>query len=122
MWRSWSSKKYENLAGDSLPDDLKVTVIIDLCTKDLKLHLELITKEMAYKEVRDEIISYVERKRDSFGNQLKAMEVDNHEQAGCWGGGGGVESEECFQEPTEVYGFFKGQRGKGKGKSNTWTK
>ena len=58
---------------------MKVTVIIDLCTKDLKEHLELITKEMNYKEARDEIISHVERKRDSFGSQLKAMEVDNYE-------------------------------------------
>ena len=41
-------KKYENLARDILPEDLKVTVIIDLCTKDLKEHLDLITKEMAY--------------------------------------------------------------------------
>ena len=99
-------KKYENLARDSLPEDLQVTVIIDLCTKDLKEHLELITKEMTYKEVRDEIISYVERKRDSFGNQLKAMEVDNYEQVGHWGGG---ECEECYQEPMEMYSFYRSE-------------
>ena len=45
-----------------------MTVINDLCTKDLKEHLELITREMKYKEVRDEIMSYVERKRVCSGH------------------------------------------------------
>ena len=49
-------EKYEVLGGESLPEDLRVTVIIDLCTKDLKEHLELITREMKYKEVREEIM------------------------------------------------------------------
>ena len=31
-------KKYESIARDQLPDDLKVTVIIDLCIKELKEH------------------------------------------------------------------------------------
>ena len=47
---------------------------------------------MKYKEVRDEIMSYVERKRDLFGTQLKAMEVGNYEKAPqqvWWGGSGG---------------------------------
>ena len=68
---------------------------------------------MNYKEARDEIISYVERQRDSFGSQLKAMEVDNYEQVSYWGG---AECEECYQEPMEMYSFFKGQKGKGNGK------
>ena len=75
-------KKYEVLGGESLPEDLRVTVIIDLCTKDFKEHLELITREMKYREVREEIMSFVERKRDLFGTQLKAMEVDNYEEMG----------------------------------------
>ncbi len=85
----------------------------------------MITKEMTYKEVTDEMISYVERKRDSFGMQLKAMEVDSHQQVGYWGGGGyGEEREECGQDHGEMYSFQKGQKGKGKGKNwnNMWTK
>ena len=81
-------RKYESMAGSELPEDLKVTVIIDLCPKDLKEHLELITRDMKYKEVRDEIASYVERKRDTFSNQVKAMEVDNAENWYWWGGDG----------------------------------
>jgi len=61
-------RKYDVLGGQALLEDLRVTVIIDLCTRDLKEHLELITREMSYKEVRDEIQSYVERKRDQFGS------------------------------------------------------
>ena len=55
---------------DELPEDLNITVIIDLCVKDLKEHLELNSKELNYREVRDEIMSYVERKRDLFNTQL----------------------------------------------------
>ena len=42
-------KHYEVMAGADMPEDLKVTVIIDLCTKDLKYHLELSTREMTNK-------------------------------------------------------------------------
>ena len=73
-------RKYEQLAGEGLPEDLRITVIIDLCTKDLRERLEHGTKDMSYKQVRDEIMAYVERKRDLFGSQVKAMEVDRFEQ------------------------------------------
>ena len=56
-------KKYEVLGGESLPEDLRVTVIIDLCTKDLKCSLELITREMKYKEVREEIMTFVGKEK-----------------------------------------------------------
>ena len=121
-------KKYEVLGGDPLPEDLRVTVIIDLCTKDLKEHLELITREMKYKEVRDEIMSYVERKRDLFGTQLKAMEVDNDEESDAvwWGGNDGWAHEQYWDQEnnSEVY-QVQGYWGKGprmeygaKGKGN----
>ena len=73
-------RRYEQMADKSLPEDLKVTVIIDLCPKDFREHLELTTKDKEYKEVREEVMSYVERKREQFGSQLKAMEVDNYEE------------------------------------------
>ena len=79
-------KKYEGMATDKLPEDLKVCVIIDLCSKDLRDHLELSTKQMSYLEVREEILNYVERKRDNYNSQVKAMEVDNFEDwnQGTW--------------------------------------
>ena len=85
-------KKYEVMSVSELPEDLKVTVLIDLCPTDLKEHLELTTREMTYKQVRDEVISYTERKRNAFSNDLKAMDVDevdqkhNHEHEQWWGG------------------------------------
>ena len=88
---------------------------------------------MKYKEVRDEIMSYVERKRDLFGTQLKAMEVDNYEEAPeqvWWGGSGGWSmddtrhwEENCGGDVCPMNSYWgKGQRqengfkGKGKGK------
>ena len=128
-------KKYETMSGEALPEDLRATVIIDLCTKDLKEHLELSTKDMKYREIRDEITGYVERKRDQFGSQLKAMEVDSHEEVWrpeCettwWGGHGGWNQDEqnSWEEcaggdicPFQTY-YGKG-KGKGKGgKGGEW--
>ncbi len=89
--------------------------------KDLKDHLELITKEM--KEIGDEITIYVERKQDSFGTQLKAMGVDSHEKVGHWGGGDyGEKCGECAGDYGEVYSFQEGQKGKGKGNYGTYTR
>ena len=56
------------------------TVFVDLCTVDLKEYLELITREIKYKEVRDDIMCFVERTRDLFRTLLEAMDVDNHEE------------------------------------------
>ena len=110
--------KYESMAGgdERLPTDLKVTVMIDLCVKDLREHLELNTKDMLYKQVRDEIMSYVERKRDNFGNQMKAMEVDSHEKIDYWGGGSDGDGGEGGGGDGELYNFYKGYNGKGKGR------
>ena len=44
-----------------------------MCTKDLKEYLELSTREITHKQVRDEIISYAERMRNAFSSDLKAM-------------------------------------------------
>ena len=77
-----------------------MTVVIDLCTKDLKELLELITREMKYNEVRDEITSFCGKEKDFFGTQLKAMEVDNYEEMGeqVWWGG----SEPWYRDGWEV--------------------
>ena len=60
-------RKYAQLTGEGLLEDLRITVIIDLCTKDLRERLEHGTNDMSNKEVRDDIMAYVERKRDLFG-------------------------------------------------------
>ena len=110
-------KKYEIMSGDPLPEDLRVTVIIDLCVKDLKEHLELITREMTYKEVREEIMSYVERKRNAFSNDLKAMDVDevDHNQGDpMWWGGIDDRSENWEYQGDELYNLGGWNKGYGK--------
>jgi len=77
-------KRYEVMSGTKLPEDLCVTVIIDLCSRELREFLELSTKDMKYQQVKEEIMNYVENKRTSFGNGLKAMEVDALTND-CWG-------------------------------------
>ena len=75
-------KRYEGISKDNakLPDDLIVAVLIDLCHKELREHLELSTQDKTSEQVRVEILNYVERKRDMNSNQVKAMEVDTCEQ------------------------------------------
>ena len=118
-------RKYEVMAGEPLPEDLRITVIIDLCPRDLREHLELSTKEMTYKEVRDEISNYVERKRDSFSTNLKAMEVDSAERwdttnYAWWGGEGeergheGASGDGTWEDVQQItQKGYKGYRGYG---------
>jgi hypothetical protein len=113
-------KKYEGMGGAELPEDLRVALIIDMCHKDLKEHLELNTKDMSYKEVRDEIVNYAERKRNAFGNDLKAMEVDEVDAEYTWWGGR-WEEEEWESEEVYALGWQKGN-GKGKGYDNYYGK
>ena len=85
---------------------------------------------MTHKEVRDEIMSYVERKRDLFGGQLKAMEIDNNEEwdPAWWGGkedwNGQPEQNWEQTYDNEIYGMQHwgkgpGQSSAGKGKGYT---
>ena len=104
-------KKYEQMGGAELPEDLRVALIIDMCHKDLKEHLELTTKDMSYKEVRDEIVNYAERKRNAFGNDLKTMEVDEVDAEYTWWGGQWDEE----WESEELYSVGWQTKGKGKG-------
>jgi hypothetical protein len=71
--------KYESMMDEKnhLPEDLKATIIIELCHRDLREHLELSTDQMSYTKVRTEIPNYVERKRDTVNNDIKAMELDH---------------------------------------------
>ena len=81
-------RKYDSMASQPLAEDVRATVLMEVCPKDLKDHLELTTGELVYREVRELIQNYVERKRDQFGKDLKAMEkgvaamdVDSYEYA-----------------------------------------
>jgi hypothetical protein len=73
-------KKYENMTETKLPEDLKVTVLIDLCHKDLREHLEMSTRDLPLKEAREEILIYIERKRSTFSANNTSMELDYFEQ------------------------------------------
>lgn len=61
---------------------------------------------MRYAEAREEIMSYIEGRRDTFG--VKPMDIDNHEDtvsvcnATCWGGAenyGNDESQYAYPYP-----------------------
>ena len=71
-------KRYDHMAGTTSPllDDWVVTVMIALCSKDLREHLELCTKDMKLIEIREEILNYVERKRTSVNEDVVAVEID----------------------------------------------
>lgn len=56
-------KRYETMSGTVLPEDLKATVLIDLCSKELREHMEFKNKDLDYKSAREEILSFLERKR-----------------------------------------------------------
>jgi hypothetical protein len=110
-------KRYENMTEGDLPEDLKVTIYIDLCQKDLREHLELSTKELDLKGVRDEILNYIERKRDVIWNNIKAMEVDHFESDRYQGYGDWAWYDENEYEELNYFqkGGEGGKGGEGKG-------
>jgi len=69
-------KKYTDMSGIILPDDLICMTFIELCNGDLKQYLELSTSEMDPENVRKEILNYVERKRNIVNDQFVDIEVD----------------------------------------------
>ena len=104
-------KKYEMMAGADLPEDLKATVIIDLCIKDLKERLELSSREMTYKQVRDATTS-----------DLKAMEVDDVEDDYMWWCGMEHDEEQWDQHFSEELHSLGRTKGVGKGGCKGWNK
>jgi len=122
-------KKYESMTGQKhsvLPKDLIVTMMIDVCTKDLRDHLELTIKEETILEVRTEIFNYVERKRNNVNEQFVQIETNNIDE--YWSNDEYDNSWHAHeQEQHEELHYFggkggkgQGQYGKGSGKSFQW--
>ena len=105
--------RYEAMAKGGLPEDIKTVIMIELCTPELKEHLEFNLKDVDYKDTREAVMAYVERKRR---DPLTAMEVGSHENHydGWWGGTGGrdyYEDEEVYEHEVNYSGY--GVKGKG---------
>ena len=115
--------RYEVMSSAAIPEDIKTVILTELCTPELKEYLEFNNKDYGYKETREAIMSYVERKRK---DPLTAMEVGNHE---CDNMGWGElehdymyhDVEDCYHELNYSGYGFKGKgknwapKGKGKG-------
>ena len=110
--------RYEVMSSAAIPEDIKTVILTELCTPELKEYLEFNSKDYGYKETREAIMSYVERKRK---DPLTAMEVGNHENDKCdinWGCDGEADyqyydhPEDCYYEVS-----YSGYGAKGKGKS-----
>ena len=67
-------KKYNIMSKEKLAEDIRVTVLIDICHPYLRKHLELNTKDASYIEVREMIMSYVDRTRQTYERQMDRME------------------------------------------------
>ena len=115
--------RYEAMAKGGLPEDIKTVIMIELCTPDLKEHLEFNLKDVDYKDTREAVMAYVERKRR---DPLTAMEVGNYEHDSWWGGSGGndyYENEELYEHEVNYNGYSWKGKGpsfgtKGKGKDS----
>ena len=49
--------RYEAMATEKLPEDIKTVIMIELCTPELKEHLEFNTKDVTYKETREAVMA-----------------------------------------------------------------
>ena len=108
--------RYETMTKEKLQEDIKTVIVTELCTPELKEYLEFNNKDVSYKDTREAIMAYVERKRK---DPLTAMEVGNHECDHEWWND--LENDYLYQD-TEAYHNelnYNGYDGKGKGAS--WT-
>merc|ERR1712082_516337 len=79
-------KRYEAMSPDKLPDDIKTVIMIELCTPELKEHLEFNSKDVAYKETREAVMAYVERKRHDIAVPMEvgSQEMFEHDHTEDW--------------------------------------
>ena len=118
--------RYESMTDEAnkLPDEVKATVIIALCHRELRDHLELCTGDMMYDKIRAEIMNHVELKRDSIDKNIKHMELDAFrfeygEQEPWYFDEDAWPSEEITNSgPQMELNYFPKGKGKGKGKSS----
>ena len=106
--------RYEVMSSAAIPEDIKTVILTELCTPELKEYLEFNSKDYGYKETREAIMAYVERKRK---DPLTAMEVGNHEGDNIWWGEMDNDymchdADDCYHELN-----YNGYGSKGKGKN-----
>lgn len=58
-------KRYEALTGRSLDEDLSVALLINIRVKDVRERLETDNKDISHEKVRDDILAYIERRREA---------------------------------------------------------
>ena len=106
--------RYEVMSKEAIQEDIKTVIMTELCTPELKEYLEFNNKDYDYKDTREAIMAYVERKRR---DPLTAMEVGNHECDHLWWSEG--ENDYQYQDTDEYHNElnYNGYGGKGKGKS-----
>ena len=102
--------RYEVMSKEALAEDIKTVIMIELCTPELKEHLEFNIKDVSYKETREAIMAYVERKRR---DPITAMEVGNHEYEDHIDWWGTSANEYTHQDEEELN--YNGYSWKGKG-------
>merc|ERR1712074_243819 len=89
------TKTYEDRTNAKLPDDLRMTIIQNMCPETLRLHLELNSARLTTSE---QMLAEIRANLES--RQPQAMEVDSYEQHGG----------------QDVDSFWQKGKGKGKGK------
>ena len=108
--------RYEVMSKEALQEDIKTVIMTELCTPELKEYLEFNNKDYDYKDTREAIMSYVERKRK---DPLTAMEVGNHECDNIWWCDG--ENDYLYHDPEDCYNELNYKDYSAKGKGKNWT-
>ena len=73
-------KRYQDMSNEKLPEDLRICFLVDLCPEEVLTQVEMNYDDLDYHEVRDNIMSFITRKRSARMEKFKgvenAMEVD----------------------------------------------
>lgn len=74
-------KRYEELAGRPLEETCTVTVLPDTCVPALRSKLEMSSRDMSYREVKEDALAYIGRRHD-FSTRPVPMDIGIHEEEG----------------------------------------
>ena len=108
--------RYETMTKEKMQEDIKTVIMTELCTPELKEYLEFNNRDVSYKDTREAIMAYVERKRK---DPLTAMEVGNHECEPEWWSG--TEDDYQYQDFENCHNEVNYNGYAGKGKGLNWT-
>ena len=72
-------RRYDGMAENQMPEDIRCAILVACCPKDLKEYLDMSSEDFVYSDLRVKANTWIERKRDQQPKNLQQLESKNHQ-------------------------------------------